>query len=193
MTPRVADEDKPERILEVALELFVERGFHGTAVPEVAEKARVGIGTIYRYFADKGTLVNALYLKHKSAIATRVLDKFPFNEKPREQFRQVWMRMADFAIHHRREFAFLELHHHASYLDEACRSVEHQMQVFARKMVKDAQEDGALRDIDPDVLIALANGAFIGLFRAGIEGTVPMTMATFEAAEGRVWRALAGH
>src|SRR5690606_27876447 len=53
--------DKREAILHAALELFVERGFWGTAVPEIAEKAGVGAGTIYRYFESKEALVNALY------------------------------------------------------------------------------------------------------------------------------------
>src|SRR5438067_8425981 len=42
--------DKREAIMSAALELFVERGFYGTAVPEIAERAEVGAGTIYRYF-----------------------------------------------------------------------------------------------------------------------------------------------
>jgi AcrR family transcriptional regulator len=42
--------DKREAIMAAALDLFVERGFYGTAVPEIAEKAGVGAGTIYRYF-----------------------------------------------------------------------------------------------------------------------------------------------
>ena len=45
--------DKREAILEAALELFAERGFHGTAVPLIAAKAHVGAGTIYRHFKDK--------------------------------------------------------------------------------------------------------------------------------------------
>jgi AcrR family transcriptional regulator len=43
-------DDKREAILGAALELFAERGFHGTAVPQIADKAGVGAGTIYRYF-----------------------------------------------------------------------------------------------------------------------------------------------
>src|SRR5689334_15289154 len=57
--------DKREAILAAALELFVERGFYGTAVPEIAERAGVGAGTIYRYFESKETLVNELYREQK--------------------------------------------------------------------------------------------------------------------------------
>ena len=51
--------DKREAILAAALEAFVEKGFHGTAVPEIAARAGVGAGTIYRYFESKEAVVNA--------------------------------------------------------------------------------------------------------------------------------------
>ncbi|MBA3542140.1 MAG: helix-turn-helix transcriptional regulator, partial [Deltaproteobacteria bacterium] len=38
-------DDKRRIILDAALTVFAERGFHGTAVPEVAEAAGVGTGT----------------------------------------------------------------------------------------------------------------------------------------------------
>ena len=44
-------------------ELFTERGFHGTAMPLVAERAGVAAGTIYRYFDSKEALVDAVFQK----------------------------------------------------------------------------------------------------------------------------------
>ena len=63
--------DKRGAILEAALSLFVERGFHGTAVPALADRAGVGAGTIYRYFKNKEGLVNELYREWKSALIAR--------------------------------------------------------------------------------------------------------------------------
>jgi AcrR family transcriptional regulator len=54
--PRV--DDKRRRILDAALAMFAERGYHGVAVPEVAVAAGVGIGTLYHYFEHKQQLVN---------------------------------------------------------------------------------------------------------------------------------------
>ena len=48
-----AEPAKREAILRAALELFAERTFDGTPVPLIAERADVGAGTIYRYFASK--------------------------------------------------------------------------------------------------------------------------------------------
>src|SRR5688572_22338077 len=79
--------DKREAILDAALELFVERGFFGTAVPEIADRAGVGAGTIYRYFESKEALVNAIYRQEKLRFSSAVLEDFPANVNTREQFR----------------------------------------------------------------------------------------------------------
>jgi AcrR family transcriptional regulator len=48
------------RILEAAHELFAEEGLHVT-LDAVAARAGVGIGTVYRRFADKEALIDALF------------------------------------------------------------------------------------------------------------------------------------
>ena len=88
--------DKSEAILLAALSLFVERGFHGTAVPEVAERAGVGAGTIYRYFASKEALVNVVFRQHKQALLGRLLADFPLHASTREQFSALWRRTAQY-------------------------------------------------------------------------------------------------
>ena len=45
------------------MQLFAERGYDGTTIPMIAEKANVGAGTIYRYFENKEALVNSLFSK----------------------------------------------------------------------------------------------------------------------------------
>ena len=69
--------DKREAITAAALELFVERGFYGTAVPEIADLAGVGAGTIYRYFESKEALVNAIYREQKAVFSARRDRPFP--------------------------------------------------------------------------------------------------------------------
>ena len=49
-----------ERILEAANEVFGEQGLQAT-LDEVAARAGVGVGTVYRRFADREALVNALF------------------------------------------------------------------------------------------------------------------------------------
>lgn len=58
-----------ERILEAAAVVFAERGLDAT-LDEVAARAGVGVGTVYRRFADKDALVGALFENAVDEIAT---------------------------------------------------------------------------------------------------------------------------
>lgn len=47
---------KRRQILDVASQIFSEKGYHMVTMDEVAMRAQVGKGTIYRYFEDKEDL-----------------------------------------------------------------------------------------------------------------------------------------
>lgn len=49
-----------DRIVAAARELFAERGFHRTAMADLAEHAQVSVGTIYRSFASKSEIIRAI-------------------------------------------------------------------------------------------------------------------------------------
>jgi len=179
--------DKREVILAAALDLFCERGFHGTAVPLVAERANVGAGTIYRYFEHKDALVNALYQKWKGEFATAVTVDFPGSADPRAQFSVIWARLAEFVLRHSQAYAFLELHHHGSYLDAQSRAIHNRLHDFTIAVIRRAQAAGVIKTTDPELLLALCHGAFIGVLRACREGRLPECLATFQSAESSCW------
>jgi AcrR family transcriptional regulator len=58
-----------QRILAAAAEVFTERGLDAT-LDEVARAAGVGIGTVYRRFPDKETLVSELFRERIDALVT---------------------------------------------------------------------------------------------------------------------------
>ena len=176
--------------MAAALELFVERGFFGTAVPEIADRAEVGAGTIYRYFESKEALVNELYREQKLLFGKVALDDFPSTAPTREQFRVLWTRMARFAIENPSSFVFLELHHHARYLDGQSRAVEQRMMELFRHVVVSAQARGELKAGDPRVLMGLVMGAFIGVIRGCVDDDRPLDDADWKLAEQCMWEAI---
>lgn len=52
-----AKEAKKNKILEVALELFIQKGYNNTKVIDIAEGAGIGKGTVYEYFSSKENLL----------------------------------------------------------------------------------------------------------------------------------------
>lgn len=193
MTPRTAphgSEDKHQAILDAALALFVERGFHGTAVPLVAEKAGVGAGTIYRYFDSKEALVNELYRNLKRDLTAHILTDFPAQAPARQQFHAFWSRLSSWVDAHRDAFAFLELHSHRAYLDTESRAVEKQLMELGASFLRFTQSKGEVKQIDPMVLISVVFGAFVCLVRMGWEGKLDLTPEAIAAGEQCAWEAI---
>lgn len=55
-----ADSPKARQILAGAKQVFLELGYEGTSVEEIARRAKVSKGTLYNYFPDKRTLFVAV-------------------------------------------------------------------------------------------------------------------------------------
>ncbi len=183
-------EDKREAILSAALELFAERGFHGTAVPAIAEQAGVGAGTIYRHFESKEAIVNALYQRHKAAMVASILDDFPFAAPTREQLHHFVTGVLAFARKHPTAFKFLELHHHAPYLDAKSRDAEMQVMTLANRFFEQNERGRVIRRAPPGVLGALVWGAVVGLVRAAWEGRANLSAKSEKAFEEALWDAI---
>lgn len=53
-------EERPQEVLEAALEVFVERGYAATNMDEIARRAGVSKGTLYLYYPGKAELLKAV-------------------------------------------------------------------------------------------------------------------------------------
>jgi len=184
------DGTKRKAILDAALELFAERGFHGTTVPDVADRAALGVGTVYRYFENKESLVNALFQMWKEAFGQRLITDLPVEGPVKATFHLLWTRMCDFGREHPKVLAFLELHHHRAYLDERSRLVERSILEPVRHFVINAQAQQALRAGQPEVLMAIVHGGFTGVLRAAAEGYLQLDEKTLTEAERCIWEAI---
>jgi TetR/AcrR family transcriptional regulator, repressor of fatR-cypB operon len=181
--------NKREAVMNAALELFVARGFYGTAVPEIADKAEVGAGTIYRYFPSKEALVNELYRQEKTRFGAAVVTGIPAGNA-RELFHTLWRRMVDFAVENQKSFMFLELQHHAQYLDAESHALEARMTQMFEQVIKSAQQRGELKTGSPALLMGLVMGAFIGVIRSCVEVDLAPASADWKLAEQCMWEAI---
>jgi AcrR family transcriptional regulator len=182
------------RVLDAALAVFTERTYAGTAVPQVAERAAIGVGTIYRSFPGKEALANAVYRRAKLALLDHLLealDPLPADAPARERVAAVWSGLAAYADGDPDGFAFLEHQQHAAYLDDESRAVSVRVDALAADLVRTGQAAGEIRAGDPEVLVALAFGAFVGLTKlARSRGTTP-SAADVALAGDAVWHLLA--
>lgn len=180
---------KREAILRAALSVFAEFGVHGVPVPEIAARAGVGTGTIYRFFVSKEALVNALFREQKQALHLRLSTNLDRNLEPRALFQEYWRRLIAFAREEPEAFRFLELQDHLSYLDDESMALEQSVLSPIATASRALQKAGVYRkDIRVEVIMSLHWGAFVQLFKAERAGHLKLRPADIAAACDACWR-----
>jgi len=78
--------DKKNEITQAALVLIADRGFHGAPMAMIAEKSKVVMVTIYRYFENKDTLINSLYQELEKEIMATLPEDYRDKTSFQKQF-----------------------------------------------------------------------------------------------------------
>lgn len=162
---RMAAEDRRQQILEVAMELFSQRGFRGTTTKEIALAAGVNEAIIFRHFATKSDLYAAIIDQKASSESVRTLQRVIDEAMERGDDRQVF---ESFAFH------ILEFHEHD---DTAMRILfysaleGHELaeMIFTNHILKQHRRlteyvkkrivEGAFRQVDPIIAVR----GFVGM------------------------------
>ena len=71
--------DKREQIIDTAMQLFAERGFEGTSIRDIAEKASVNVAMVNYYFGTKEKLFEKI-VEYKSSATRGLLDEIMHNK-----------------------------------------------------------------------------------------------------------------
>lgn len=179
-----------EDVLDAALALFAERGFHGTAMPDIAARAGLAAGTIYRHFASKEALVNEVFRRSKVALADALLADAPAEADLRAAFHHLWWSLVGFARAQPLAFAFLELHHHGDYLDADSRALELRVLAPIAAVLDRGRARGVIKPLSPPALIVTVWGAFCGMVKAARLGFYDLTDDVCAQVETTCWDAI---
>jgi TetR/AcrR family transcriptional regulator, fatty acid metabolism regulator protein len=87
-TIKDASQEKRNKIFEAALKVFGERGFYEATMDEVAARAGVAKGTLYRNFKSKDDLFDSLLLESSNEIVERLSKIFIDDSDVLEQAQQ---------------------------------------------------------------------------------------------------------
>ncbi|MGW7278266.1 TetR/AcrR family transcriptional regulator [Streptomyces sp. NPDC054844] len=145
-----------ERLLEVAAAAFAEHG-EGASLDDVAKRAGVGTGTLYRHFPTRQALLEAAYLDRIEAIAARA-DLIAAERAPGEALLEWLNELAVGMLQVRGMKALLGTAVTAggSAVDTACGDC---VRGAAGRLVRAARDEGTLRrDVEPIEVLRLVHG-----------------------------------
>jgi AcrR family transcriptional regulator len=152
-----------DRLLSAALAAFAEHGADDASLEEIARRAGVGIGTLYRHFPTRQALLEAVYRDQVQALRARA-DELRESESPADAL-AAWLRalVAFSSTKQSLTTALLETLGKDSELLSACSMV---LCGAADTLLARAQQAGVVRaDADPRDLIRLVHAVNIATQR----------------------------
>ena len=180
-----------DAIIQAAMEVFAENGYKGSAIPPIAERAGVAVGTIYRHFADKQALVNEVFRVTKRELQITLAQGFDATRPARVLFDDFWARLTGFARQSPLAFQFMEMQDHLPYLDETSKRVEVEILSPIVDMLLTQRDTGLITTpMHTAPLIAMIWGAVVGMFKYERVGYYKLTDEDLHAARDALWSAL---
>jgi len=70
--PQPRSDNRRQQVLESAANLFVEKGYHGTSMRDIAKYTRMLPGSLYYHFPSKGALLEAVFEEGVQRISDKV-------------------------------------------------------------------------------------------------------------------------
>jgi AcrR family transcriptional regulator len=105
--PRIKTQDKEQAILEAAARVFSGRPFHEVLIDDVAARAHVGKGTIYRYFQTKEDLFFAAILHSFDELSAALAVSLERETSPVRRLERIAREVLSFSWERRDLFALL--------------------------------------------------------------------------------------
>ncbi|HET6298634.1 MAG TPA: TetR/AcrR family transcriptional regulator [Kribbella sp.] len=168
-TPKRRRSATRARLLEGALEVFAERGFHGASVEDICERAGFTRGAFYSNFASKDELVLALFQATTDRLLEQISALLPdLANKPGTLLDAV-LGLLDDAAPDQRQWHLIstEFTLHALRNAEAATALNRQRAMFRQRLTELVEEISAASDLRLSVppeqfvrlVIALHEGA----------------------------------
>jgi len=186
-------EDTRSDIMQAALDLIVEQGFHGAPVAEIAEKAGVAAGTIYRYFVSKDFLITELHRELEEKIVAVVQESYPSERPLRERFLYLIRELLRYFITNPLHFRYMEQYYNSPYGISL-----HRDRLLGKPgnqdILMDIFEQGidqqVLKELPKAILFSLSFGSLISLMRDHILGFIVLDEALIKQTTEACWDAI---
>ena len=187
--------DKRRLILDAAIHVFADRGFHHCRVSDVADEAGVAYGLVYHYFGSKEEILNQLFSERWQLM----LDAIGEIDRQEVPARDKLYLVASFIID--------SYHHEPDLMKVIIVEVTRAANTFGRQhlekireaygmiaaIVESARQEGAFKeDISAEFAAMCFYGAIEQLLSGWIFGILPESDEEFERAKSLVVETICG-
>ena len=107
--------NKRDDVIQATLEIIAENGFHNAPTSLIADRANVGMGTIYRYFKSKDELIHAIYSERLNIAKEYTLADYDIASPLKERYIRLCRNFFDYMINNPLDYGFFEQYRNSPY------------------------------------------------------------------------------
>jgi AcrR family transcriptional regulator len=188
--------DKRRLILDAAIQVFADKGFHHCRVSDVADEAGVAYGLVYHYFDSKEEILNRLFTERWQLMLDAIVE---IDQKRDVPARDKLYMVASFIIDSYRfepdlmKVIIVEVTRAANTFGRLHLPKIREAYELIAGIVDNARQDGSFKsDISAEFAAMCFYGAIEQLLSAWIFELVPETEEEFERAKSLVVEAICG-
>jgi len=160
---------KKAAILQTALELIGENGFHGVPMSKIASNAGVAAGTIYHYFESKDAIIRELGAQIKRQMAEAMFSSDYSEKDYRAQFFAGWINLCRYFISNKHALTFIEQYNSSPYSKEYCQPANIFKDRF-NQFLQSGMDQGLLKNMEYNLIAAIVFGCIMTTAKFHIQG-----------------------
>lgn len=179
-----------ERVLEAALTLFLDHGFHGTSIKLIVDKSGVSTGSVYHHFSNKEEILKELYYLTKIHMNSHVLAELKYDKGIREILATYWVARIHYNIKYPQKADLVRQYFNSDKVESEKTLISNKMYDEFIQAVLNAMENKEVQVLDPHFF-------FYDLFHACDVVTyytrsrkVPLTDEFIEMTFRKYWRSI---
>jgi len=158
---KVKGNGKYHRILEAAVKVFAEQGFHQSTISQIAREAGVADGTIYLYFKNKDDILVQFFNYKTKLVFDRFREEVDKADNCFDKLRNLIRRHLE-EFQNDRNMAVLyqaETHQNSRLVEEQIRDMSKLYLDIVSEIVEQGQEEGGIRK---DIYVGLVKRFILG-------------------------------
>lgn len=183
-----------QQVMDAALNLFAERGYFNTSIPDLVGASGVSTGSIYHHFGDKEGVAKALFDSTVERMEKALEDICQQHPTTKARCRAI-IKMLFAITESEPELMKFMLHaKHREFLPEVAPICSSSPFRLMRSLVADGMKTGEVIEMDETVAAAAVFGAAIRLIQMRLDSVIEQALFTYQEETWICsWRAIASN
>ena len=150
--------NKRDQVIETALKLFINQGFHSTPTAQISKESGVATGTLFHHFKNKEELINAIYREKKEMLKNALIKDFPYELGTKQMIKEAFFRMINHGMDHPETHRFFLLFSNSPFITSFSKEEADRGFSFFYELIQKGISEGIVKNIDQTLLMETLAG-----------------------------------